>query len=122
LIPLLDNPACYAAILALLTDIINGDIDPSVVPLLLSSRLIPATKPNGGIRPIAVGEVIMRLAGLVATARIADSIAKIFGNVQLGCGAPGGSQAAAIAVQTALSAGLAAPGPCSFESLTARAL
>jgi hypothetical protein len=108
MVPLLDNPACYAAILALLTDIINGDIDPTAAPLLLSSRLIPATKPNGGIRPIAVGEVFMRLAGLVAITHIADVITKIFGNVQLGCGAPGGSQAAAITVQTALSAGLAA--------------
>eukprot|EP00892_Ulva_mutabilis_P003066 jgi/Ulvmu1/12760/UM095_0065.1 len=34
--------------------------------LLLASRLIAIAKPNGGVRPIAIGEAFMRLAGICA--------------------------------------------------------
>eukprot|EP00892_Ulva_mutabilis_P011423 jgi/Ulvmu1/8653/UM046_0058.1 len=36
--------------------------------LLLASRLIAIAKPNGGVRPIAIGEAFMRLAGICALA------------------------------------------------------
>lgn len=107
LLPLLDDQACYANLVAILTDIVNGDVDPAAAPLLLSSRLIPGSKPNGSIRPIAVGEVLTRLAGLVAVDRVTAAATTIFGDVQLGCGAPGGSQSASLLVHTALHAGLA---------------
>jgi hypothetical protein len=106
-LPLLDNKACYSALLAILTDIINAEVDPEIAPLLLSSRLVPSSKPTGGVRPIAVGEVLMRLAGLIAISKVQQAVTAIFGNIQLGCGAPGGSQAASTVAHTALSAQLA---------------
>ena len=47
------------------------------------------------MRPIAVGEVLVRVAGKLAFDLICNEAMDLFGSVQLGCGAPGGAQVAA---------------------------
>lgn len=106
LLPAVNDQAAYAGLLALLADIVNGDVGAELTQLLLSSRLIALSKraaPGAppGIRPIAVGEILVRLAGRVAFSLIRSQADDFFGHVQLGCGAPGGAQLAALVLQLA---------------------
>ena len=101
LIPLLDDDPAYNGLLCILRDIVNGDVGPALTNLLLSCRLIPLKKRDNGVRPIAVGEILVRLAGKIAFSLIRSAADDFFGTTQLGCGAPGGAQVAALLVQLA---------------------
>jgi hypothetical protein len=54
---------CLEGLVALVVAIANGDIGGKVKRLLLSSLLIGLPKPNGGTRPIAMGEIFYKLSG-----------------------------------------------------------
>ena len=103
IVPLLDDVECRRSLFALLTDIANGDVDVDATQLLLSSTLIPILKPQStAIRPLAVGEVLCRLAGRHNMAEAQSAVDAFFAdNIQLACGAPGGAQTAARVLQTA---------------------
>ena len=68
---LIESDICRDGIRTLLKDIINGNLPESARQLLLASRAIAPYKRNGGIRPIAMGELFYRLAGVIAVRRIA---------------------------------------------------
>ena len=70
---------------------------------LLDSSLIGLQKPDGGVRPIAVGEVWYRLAGLCALTACSDA-GKALAPLQLGVGVSGGVEAVGHAVKAALAA------------------
>ena len=57
-----------------------------------SATLIPLRKPDGGVRPIAVGEVIRRLAGKCALAAISDNVENVFLPNQFGVCVSGGAE------------------------------
>ena len=61
--------------------------------LLASARLIPIGKKDGGVRPIAVGEVFRRIAGKILVARYQSDLALRLQPTQLGVGYRGGSEA-----------------------------
>ena len=70
---------------AVINDICNGVIvDESLRCRLLASRLVPITKPSGGIRPIAIGEVICKLAILYSMSLCfsSDVYEKLFPEIQ----------------------------------------
>ncbi|KAL0215424.1 hypothetical protein P9112_007608 [Eukaryota sp. TZLM1-RC] len=46
----------------LVDHMINGTLDKSLSVVLLSSKLIGLTKPNNGVRPIAISEIFYRMA------------------------------------------------------------
>src|ERR1700734_2964527 len=54
---LVGDADCLAGLVALVEDIINGDLDDSARKFLLSSSLIASEKDSGGFRPIAIGDV-----------------------------------------------------------------
>ena len=56
-------------------------IDESVRKRLVRARLVPIGKANGGIRPIAIGEVVLKIAGKVLFARYASEINAHFGRI-----------------------------------------
>ena len=56
-------------------------IDESVRKRLVRARLVPIGKANGGIRPIAIGEVVLKIAGKVLFARYASEINALFGRI-----------------------------------------
>jgi hypothetical protein len=85
------------------------------VPALLQSTLLPISKPCGGIRPIAIGEVWYRLAGLCALATCKD-VGQSLAPLQLAVGVPGGAQI----VGHALAAGIAAEPDCVTLQLDVR--
>src|SRR5690606_26305838 len=60
-----DNNDCLQGLAALVEDQLNGTLDDISRDYILGSSLIAATKLTG-IRPIAMGEVIYKLAGQYA--------------------------------------------------------
>ena len=70
-----------------------------VAPFLCGARLLGAVKKDGGIRPIAVGEVLRRLTSKVHSHALADRAAAILSPSQLGVGVPGGCEAIAHTVR-----------------------
>ena len=85
----------------LLETIANGVIPPTSI--LLDSRLVMLDKPSGGVRPIAVGECLLRLLDKVLMKQCAD-IWQSFAPVQLGVSIAGGAQTIGHAVDAALRA------------------
>ena len=70
---------------------------------LLDSSLIGLQKPDGGVRPIAIGEVWYRVAGLCALTALHE-LGPSLAPLQLGVGVPGGTEAVGHAVRAALAA------------------
>ncbi|XP_055339157.1 uncharacterized protein LOC129588800 [Paramacrobiotus metropolitanus] len=74
-----------------LTDLLNlilaGKAPPEVVPLLCGARLVALRKKDGGLRPIAVGNIYRRIAAKAVDIRIRPVTAEILQPHQLGPGA-----------------------------------
>merc|ERR1719239_2064394 len=64
-----------------------------VAPYLCGARLHAGKKKDGGLRPIAVGELLRRLVSKCAAAAVADKAAAYFAPHQLGVGMKGGCEA-----------------------------
>ena len=63
---IIPDAECLEGIVTLTALIINGEIGGEAKDHLLTSILVGISKPNGGVRPIAVGEVFYKLAALYA--------------------------------------------------------
>jgi hypothetical protein len=74
------------------TLIASGKLPEEAKSLLLSSRLIALEKPDGGIRPIAIGETLYRLTAAHLINELKDNIAEVLQPVQLGVGVKGGCE------------------------------
>jgi hypothetical protein len=100
-VSLCNSPTATTAILALMNLIISGTLPD--IPSLHASALIALAKPGGrGVRPIAIGEVWVRLASLCAMAACQDA-GPALAPLQLGVGVPGGSQSVGHALRSGLS-------------------
>ena len=90
---LVQSDICRLGVIALLADIINGQLPDDARQLLLASRLVALSKPNSeGHRPIAVGELFYRLAAIVAVRRVSSEAASLLAPHQYGIGVPGGAE------------------------------
>ena len=87
---------CIAALVAVM---IQGRLPPALAPLLASASLVGIPKPAGGIRPIAVGLTLRRLAGKVALKLVSDGFLAYLQPLQLGVGVPCGTEAIVHSVQ-----------------------
>jgi hypothetical protein len=79
----------------LIRDICNGVFDGELKERLLAAVLVPLSKPNQGVRPIAIAEVLVRCASFYMMSLIEDEMASFFPKIQFGVGLAGGSEAAA---------------------------
>jgi ubiquitin len=61
--PLASSDLCAAGLTQMLQDVATGAVSPRVAKRLRASRLVPIPKVDGSIRPVAVGEVFVRIAG-----------------------------------------------------------
>jgi hypothetical protein len=102
--PLLQNTACRRGLALLFSLIMNGEIrDARLREMLRAARLLPIPKDaGGGVRPIAVGEVMVRIACNFGMARINTRLSSIFTDVQLGMGVPAGVEKCIITAQALL--------------------
>jgi hypothetical protein len=89
---LAESPICMAGIIALLKDIINGNIPAQSRPYLLASRLVGLSKNGGGVRPIAIGELFYRLAGVIAVKKVVSAAAALLAPHQYGVGVSSGAE------------------------------
>ena len=104
------SPDCATLALSSLTHFINllasGKLPPSILPHLCSAVLLAIRKKNGGLRPIAVGEVLRRLTSkcLVNVAR--QSALSTLTPLQLGVCVKGGCEAIIHAASNLMSSSL----------------
>ncbi len=94
----------FIACLTLFVNMILSGNSPAVIrSYLFGGTLLGFQKKDGGVRPIAIGYTIRRLAAKVAVHRVAAKCGSIMGHRQLGFGVAGGAEAAAHAVRCFLS-------------------
>ena len=89
---LAESDICRAGIIALLKDIVNGKLPERARQLLLACRAVALNKPTGGYRPIAVGELFYRLAGIIVVRKITGAAATLLAPHQHGVGVPSGAE------------------------------
>ena len=79
-----------------LTEVLNvmvgGGVPQEVAPYLAGARLHAALKKDGGLRPIAVGNLLRRLVGKCCVTRLQDRAAGILSPHQVGVGVRGGAE------------------------------
>ena len=72
----------------------QGQACAAVAPCLAGASLVALPKPNGGVRPIAVGEILRRLTAKCLMEAVRDEARQHFAPVQLGAATAGGAEAA----------------------------
>ena len=81
------------ALLGLMRLCLSGALPSTTAPFFGAARLIPLRKKDGGIRPIAVGEVLRRLAGKILIRMGQDEVVqRHLYPVQLGVGVRGATE------------------------------
>ena len=94
--------ACVAggseALMTQLTAVVSllsqGRAPAFVASVLARAGLVALPKPNGGVRPIAVGEILRRLAGKYLMSLVREDAQSYFWPVQVGVAVPGGAEKA----------------------------
>ena len=79
-----------------------GKVPATVAPFLCGARLHAAIKKDGGLRPIAVGNLERRITAKCAASRVADKAIVHLSPLQLGVAVHGGCEAIAHAVRETL--------------------
>ena len=87
------------AIANLCSKLLRGQIPQHARDLLFAANLTALRKKDGGIRPIAVGNVFRRLASKIAVKRVIPELRRQQPPVELGVGVSGGCEATAHAVR-----------------------
>ncbi len=65
LTPLFRDKICAEALAEFMTEIANNNVSNDVARFLAAARLVPIGKKDRGIRPVAVGDVFVRLIGII---------------------------------------------------------
>jgi hypothetical protein len=71
---------------------LGGRCPLSLAEFVASAPLTPLLKPDGGIRPIAVGTIWRRLVSKVAMKGVGKDMAKYLNDFQFGVGVSGGAE------------------------------
>ena len=70
----------------------QGQACPLIAPVLAGAGLVAVPKPNGGVRPIAVGEILRRLTGKCLMQLVQEEARRTFWPTQLGVGIKSGAE------------------------------
>ena len=84
-----------AALAAYCTRIANGAFSSECMAVITAARLVPIGKPSGGLRPIAVGDVLRRLAGKLLMDVIMAKTTEYLQPEQVGVQVPNAAETAA---------------------------
>ena len=90
------------ALTKLLNKMVAGLVPPQVAPYLCGARLHASKKRDGGIRPIAVGDLLRRLASKCVAEAVSGKAAALFSPLQHGVGVRNGCEAIVHATRGAL--------------------
>jgi len=88
------GPKLVSALTVFTNCLLHGEVHADVSPVLFGGNLIALEKKSGGVRPIAVGYTLRRIAATCANTYAASQLADYFTPIQLGVGIPGGCEAA----------------------------
>jgi len=91
------------ALTSLMTLLLKGDVPSDICPILYGATLTALKKKCGGIRPIAVGNTLRRMAGKIVSRRVMDAMGNMLRPKQLGFGTRGGAEAAVHATRSFIS-------------------
>ncbi|GAV04657.1 hypothetical protein RvY_14911 [Ramazzottius varieornatus] len=78
----------------LITLMLEGKVPDDICPVLYGASLTALPKKDGGIRPIAVGNTLRRLAGKIVSKQVMETMGVLVRPQQLGYGTKGGAEAA----------------------------
>jgi Reverse transcriptase (RNA-dependent DNA polymerase) len=93
---LMQDRECAEHLTAVVTDILNGRFTgPELRCRMLASALVPVLKPNGSVRPVAMGETLYKAAALYAMDLVDEHLPALFPRIQYGVSVAGGSERAA---------------------------
>ena len=81
---------------------VEGDIPADVATAMFSATGFAAAKPDGGIRPLACGTALRRLAFRTIVRASTDSLQSALGASQFGVSYPGGAEACKLGLETTL--------------------
>ena len=81
---LLDDEICCSSLCHMFTDLINGGLSKEVMHRLKRARIVAIPKPSGGVRPIAVGETMLKLAEIILLQRYEKTLLPLFAPIQYG--------------------------------------
>jgi hypothetical protein len=97
IVDLLNNkekgPGLLTSLTAFVNLLLSGTCHPDIRPFLFGGRLIALQKKSGGIRPIAIGFSLRRLAAKCANMHAVRKLGDFFGPIQFSVGVPGGCEA-----------------------------
>ena len=82
--------------------ILSGDVPSQVCPIFFGANLIALRKPDGGVRPIAIGNTLRCMVAKAVSRLMFDTFGNKLRPVQLGCGTKAGCEAAVNAARTYL--------------------
>src|SRR5690606_34657797 len=95
LLPVLSHDEGGVLMVRLLSDIAVGRLEGHARSQLLRARLVPVRKKAGGVRPVVISEVFVRLASLCAVSLLPPgTVASLLAPLQLGIGASNGVESA----------------------------
>jgi len=97
-----DSAAAKEGLCLLIRDVCNGVFGGHTHQRLLASVLTPISKPGGGVRPIAMGEVMVKLAAHYLMTLIEEKLPSLFPRIQYGVKRAGGSESAAQLIRAAI--------------------
>ena len=108
LLVLASDPDCLRGICDIIRDIIEGNLGPAAVDLLTAAVSVATDKGGDQVRPLAVPEILYKVAAMLLLESINPFIPALFPTIQLGCGVKGGTEQAIHRTQLALELGGAA--------------
>ena len=86
-------PGAGSGLLRLCQLLVDGSVPEDVLELLASASLAPLAKPAGGVRPLAVGEILRRITARAVCMRAKDAFAADLVPHQFAVGLMGGCEA-----------------------------
>ena len=101
LCPSPDHASCaLRALTGLVNALCSGQASMEVIPHLCGASLLASKKKGGGLRPIAIGEVIRRLVSKCVSRAVQTTALDMLTPLQLGVGDPSGCEAIVHAVSS----------------------
>ena len=97
-------PSALEALHEVLARVASGDMPGEVAVALALSKVLGLSKPDGGVRPIAVLSLLRRLAGTALCRACKDSLSAILGRQQFAVGLAAGTGTLAHSVRALVAA------------------
>ena len=88
-----ETRSLHEALAAFCTQFVRGELPPEQRDLFCGARLIPIAKKPSGVRPIAVGETLRRLAAKCLVEKYQSTVLEYLTPLQLGVGVRGATEA-----------------------------